>query len=361
VRPGPLRFRLILIPPIRLPNFFILGAGRSGTTSLAQALNGHPDVFIPAIKEPSFFAGSFQWVKDPVAYVSLYEPAGRRPAIGDASHIHLEDPESPRVLQAFFPDARFVLVFRHPTDRALSLYAHMVEGGYELNPTFERALDAEERRFHSTRFRRTCRQSFWNFMYVRSGMFGEQVQRYLQYFAPDQFWCTTLDRLIEEPAEAISDLHRFLGLEPVAVDELPRDATSKGIRSQALAYAEQRLLRPLERRTGFPGEARRTRLSRWNKASPKPTMQPETRLRLNERFEPDLRLLRDLTGIDLITGSSVATDTGIRGPRRTTDPAALRGTAVAPATNLPGSPPAGPPPTTIAPGQGDRREGSHGG
>ncbi len=287
-----------MTPQIRLPNFFILGAGRCGTTSLAQALNGHPEIFIPAIKEPSFFASSFQWVKDPGAYVSLYEPAGRRAAVGDASHIYLEDPESPRILRAFFPDARFVLVFRHPADRALGLYAHMVEGGYELHRTFEQALDAEERRFHSERFRRTCRQSFWNYMYVRSGMFGEQVQRYLQHFERDQFWFTTLDRLIEEPAKTICDLHRFLGVEPLEVDELPRDASSKGTRSQIVAYAQQRLLRPLARRTGLPSESMQTALRRWNQAPEKPTMQPATRERLLQRFEADLRLLRDLTGID---------------------------------------------------------------
>lgn len=288
---------------VSLPNFFILGAGRCGTTSLAIALNAHPDVFIPAIKEPSFFASSFQWVKDPARYVSLYEPAGASAAVGDASHIYLEDPESPRILQAFFPDARFVLVFRHPADRALGLYARMVEGGYEMHRSFERALDAEDRRFHSERFRRTCRQSFWNYMYVRSGLFGEQVQRYFEYFDRRQFWFTTLDRLITEPAQTMHDLQGFLDVEPVEVERFPRDATSKGIRSQPVAYAEQRLLRPLTRRTGFPGESTLAAISRWNGGDDKPTMQPATRFRLQERFEPDLRLLRDLTGIDLTAGT----------------------------------------------------------
>lgn len=286
-------------PAVRLPNFFILGAGRCGTTSLAAALNRHPDVFIPGIKEPSFFSSSFQWVRDPTKYVSLYEPAGLAAAIGDASHVYLEDPESPRALQAFFPDARFVLVFRHPADRALALYAHMVEGGYEIHRSFERALAAEDRRFHSGRFRRNCRQSFWNYMYVRSGLFGEQVQRYFEYFGREQFWFTTLDRLITEPAKAMQGLQAFLGLEPVEVEELPRDATSKGTRSQIVAYAQQRLLRPLARRAGFPKESTRAAISRWNRVGDKPTMQPATRSRLGERFEPDLRLLRDLTGIDL--------------------------------------------------------------
>ena len=44
-----------------LPNFFIPGAGRSGTTSLAGALSRHSNVFIPEMKEPSFFSESFQW------------------------------------------------------------------------------------------------------------------------------------------------------------------------------------------------------------------------------------------------------------------------------------------------------------
>ncbi|MGH2578536.1 MAG: sulfotransferase family protein [Actinomycetota bacterium] len=284
---------------VRLPNFFILGAGRCGTSSLALALNAHPDVFIPGIKEPSFFASSFQWVKDPARYVSLYEPASAAAAVGDASHIYLEDPESPRILQAFFPDARFVLVFRHPADRALGLYAHMVEGGYELHRTFDQALDAEESRFHSERFRRSCRQSFWNYMYVRSGLFGEQVQRYFEYFEREQFWFTTLDRLVTEPAKTMRDLHRFLDVEPVEVETFPRDATSKGTRSRVVAYAGQRLLRPLARRTGFPGESMQTAITRWNRGRDKPAMQPATRSRLQERFEPDLRLLRELTGIDL--------------------------------------------------------------
>jgi hypothetical protein len=287
--------------PVCLPNFFILGAGRCGTTSLVLALNQHPEVFIPGIKEPSFFASSFQWVQDPTKYVALYEDAGGATAIGDASHVYLEDPESPRTLQAFFPDARFVLVFRHPVNRALGLYAHMVEGGYETHRSFESALAAEDRRFHSERFRRTCGQSFWNYMYFRSGLFGEQVQRYYEHFDRDRFWFTTLDQLINEPTTTMRSLHDFLGIEPADVESLPRDGTSKGTRSIALQYAERRLLRPLARRTGDAGERVRTSVNRWNRNSVKPTMCSETRARLHRRFEPDLRLLHDLTGIDLLT------------------------------------------------------------
>ena len=285
----------------RLPTFFILGSGRSGTTSLARALAAHPDVFIPTIKEPSFFASSFQWVKDPARYVDLYEPAAGMATAGDASHVYLEDPESPRMLRAFFPDAKFVVVFRDPVDRALALYAYMVGNGYEWHRSFESAVAAEERRFHSDRFRRTCRHSFWNYMYVRSGFYGSQIERYLEYFDRNRFWFSTLDRLIASPGELLPDLHRFLGVEPLDVAEFPLDGTSKGVRSVALQYVEQRVIRSLARRTGAPGEAARTRLNEWNKVKVKPAMQPETRVELQQRFRPDLVLLRELTGVDLVS------------------------------------------------------------
>jgi hypothetical protein len=290
----------VIKQPVTLPNFFILGAGRSGTTSLALALTAHPDVFIPSIKEPSFFSSSFQWVKEPAKYVSIYEAAHDVAAVGDASHIYLEDPASPRILQAFFPDARFVLVFRDPVDRAVGLYAHMVERGYETHGTFERALAAEDRRFQSQRFRRGCAQSFWNYMYVRSGLFGEQIQRYYEHFDRDRFWFTTLDELITRPTPTMRSLHQFLGIAPMDVDAFPRDGTSKGTRSIALQYTDRRLLRPLGRRTGTALEPLRRNVNRWNRLSAKPTMRPETRVQLQERFEPDLRLLRELTGVDLV-------------------------------------------------------------
>lgn len=284
---------------VNLPNFFILGAGRSGTTSLTRALNLHPDVFIPSIKEPSFFASSFQWVKDPARYVSLYEGASTATAVGDASHIYLEDPESPRILQAFFPDARFVLVFRHPADRALGLYADMVKGGYEIHRTFEAALAAEDRRYYSRRFRQNCPQSFWNYMYVRSGLFGEQMARYLNHFEREQFWFTTLRDLIHEPTDVIRSLCDHLGLDAIELNEFPRDGTSKGTRSITIQYLDRRMMRPLARRIGAPAQTLSTRLNRWNRLAMKPEMLPGTRERLERLFEADLTLLNQLTGIDL--------------------------------------------------------------
>ncbi len=286
-----------LDPSGGLPTFFILGAGRSGTTSLSRVLRGHPDIFIPEIKEPSFFAESFQWVRSPVRYAALYAGA-EQPVRGDASHIYLEDPLSAQTLKVFTPQARFVVVLRNPADRARALYSFMVEHGYEILPTFERALAAEDRRYASDRFRRTCPQSFWNFMYFRSGLYGEQIQRYFDLFPRERFFLTTLTDLVDRPAAVVGDICRFLGVDPMTVTSMPRDGTSKGVRSTSLQVAGRKYLRPLTKRD-VPGTA-----SAWSwvqrvNRGPRPEMAQQTRRELLQRYEPDLRHLAEITGIDL--------------------------------------------------------------
>lgn len=281
-----------------LPNFFIPGAGRSGTTSLAGVLRQHPDVFIPDIKEPSFFAESFQWIKSPSRYADLYSDSHEL-LRGDASHVYLEDPVSAATIKAYCPDARFVIVLRNPVDRALGLYSYMIEHGYEIMPSFERALAVEDRRFHSAQFRRRRWGPFWNFMYFRSGLFAEQIGRYLELFPADRIFVTTLPDLIERPHEVVNKICTFLGIHPIDLEVFPRDGTSKGVKSTSLQVLDRRLLKPLHYRK-VPGmTATRDLIDRRNRA-PRPTMLPETRARLVERYEPDLLRLRDLVGVDLL-------------------------------------------------------------
>jgi hypothetical protein len=294
--------------PPRLPTFFILGAGRSGTTSLAGHLRRHPGIYIPEIKEPSFFASSFQWVRDPGKYVDLYATVDGATQLGDASHIHLEDPKSPQILEAFFPDARFVLMFRNPADRALAMYALMVEGGYEQASTFEKALAAEDNRFDSERFRRSCPHSFWNFMYFRSGLFGEQVARYRDRWPRDRFYATTMYEYLSESERVIAEISRFLGLDEVDLGAVPHHGSSKGTRSRRAQYVERRLLRPLARRS-IPGAgAARGWLNDWNRNAEKPKMKPGTREMLMERYADDLELLKQLLGVDVVAQELVATN-----------------------------------------------------
>lgn len=289
-------------PPVRLPNFFILGAGRCGTTALALALNQHPEVFIPAIKEPSFFASSFQWVKDPARYIALYEPGTDASAVGDASHIYLEDPESPRILQSFSPTPDLCSCFgtrltvhsasMRTCSRAVTRPAVRSSGLWPLRIVgFTASGSAGTAHSPSGT---TCISAL-----------GSSASRYSVTTST-----STVTGSGSRPLAAwsTSQLRRcghctsFSRSSPSTSTCFPDDRSSKGTRSIAVQDAERRVLRPLARRTGDAGESIRTRVNRWNRGADKPTMDPETRTWLHERFEPDLRLLRDLSGIDLTAG-----------------------------------------------------------
>ncbi|MGZ4675031.1 MAG: sulfotransferase family protein [Acidimicrobiia bacterium] len=292
---------------IKLPNFFILGAGRSGTTTLHFTLRDHPEVFLPTPKEPSFFCEPFQVIRNPIKYASLFEGADRAVAVGDSSHAHLTHPNAARTIKAFFPDARFVLIFRNPADRALAMYSYMLENGYEHLSTVEKALAAEDKRFHSEHFRTHCPYSFWNFMYSRSGRFGEQVARYLEHYPRERFYVTTLYDLQRDPDRVLGDLEEFIGVTRRTHGPLGRYGSSKGVKSVQLQLLERRVIRKLARRHVPLMESSRQAINRWNRGH-RPTMLPETRAELVERHRPDLALLTELTGVDVLAAEQAARD-----------------------------------------------------
>ena len=136
------------------PNFFLVGAARAGTTSLWQYLRAHPDIYMPAAlqgKEPSFFCDlTPPWARKHRtldSYLSLFQGAGRRRRIGDASTNYLVSPESPRRIAEQFPDAKILVVLRNPADRAYSLFRLLCYWGLETVTPFEKALAREEQRY----------------------------------------------------------------------------------------------------------------------------------------------------------------------------------------------------------------------
>ena len=198
--------------PMNKPNFFILGAAKCGTTSLYYSLKQHPSIFMSAVKEPSFFCEGSQRVRNPIKYFELFDSAGGETVIGEASHAYLTDPSSARVLKGLFPDARFVVILRNPADRAFSLYHHMRRHGHEWITTFEKALQAEEQRFSSPRFKENCGQHLYNFLYFRSGLYGEQLRRYFSLFNREQFHILAFESLVADPANTMRAILEFLNV-----------------------------------------------------------------------------------------------------------------------------------------------------
>jgi hypothetical protein len=200
--------------PVGKPNFFLLGAGRCGTTTLHNMLQQHPGIFMSAVKEPSFFCSYFQVIKNPVTYFELFNPQHGETAIGEASHVYLSNPESAAVIRQLFPDAKFILIFRNPAERAHSLYQFCRAANFEPLETFEQAIDAEEQRFCDPEFFRNCPQYFWNFMYLRSSRYHEQWRRYLDLYPRSNFLALSLHEFRTDPMSWMRNIYEFLDVDP---------------------------------------------------------------------------------------------------------------------------------------------------
>lgn len=200
-----------------LPNFLIIGAPRSGTTSLYQWLRSHPDVFMPAHKEPMFFLASLPPFRGPyddvmnrlvirsrAAYEALFDPGAQCVALGEASVYYLYYAErSAHSIRKLIPDCKLICILRDPVDRAFSAYKLLRRDGWD-NASFERALELESSRVAAG----------WNPTYalVGAGEYGAQLATYRQLFPPDQLLALTFEELVANPAEGYRRICRFLGV-----------------------------------------------------------------------------------------------------------------------------------------------------
>lgn len=279
-----------MIEPIVKPNFFILGAAKSGTTFLYNTLTEHPDIFFPIEKEPSFLSYHFdKHINGTAKYFELFDDVKDQKRIGEASPNYLPDPTSPRILKGLFPDAKFIVTLRNPADRAYSMYLNLRRYGHEHHNTFERALVAEDQRLNSQDFKEK-HQYFYHFLYFRSGLFGEQIQRYFDLFDPKQFYIITLDRLKSNFEESIKDILTFLEVDANYALKPGDKHKGYGVRFLPLQILHRKLPREYRKYLGF--------LLSLNKTETQP-IDPEIRATLMKKYEEDLNLLYDLTKIDL--------------------------------------------------------------
>ena len=130
----------------KMPNFLIVGAAKSGTTSLYRYLSQHPDIFMPKWKELSFFInaphGPLHQVKKPVYYQRVFSKVQNQSAIGEASTSYLYDTSAPELILSQLGSIKIIIILRNPVDMSYSLYNHQVRREGETAMTFEKYRDS---------------------------------------------------------------------------------------------------------------------------------------------------------------------------------------------------------------------------
>jgi len=284
---------------MRKPNFIIVGAAKSGTTSLFRYLRAHPDVFMPELKEASYFAG-FN-IKTEADYLHQFEPAGNRRAVGEASGAYLYAPAAAAgIRECLGPNVRIVMILRNPIDMAYSLWGHMVREGAESLSFFD-ALAVEERRMADPEFHRTAKSWVYNFAYAARARYAPQVANYLSTFERQQLRVFIFEEFFADPAAGYAELCRFLDVSTEHQPTFEAFNPAGVLRSQRLQKLldEPTLWKELVKAL-TPDLLRaklKLKLSKLNyKVQRLPALSPLERERLWQLFAADVRELESLLG-----------------------------------------------------------------
>lgn len=185
-----------------LPNLIIIGAMKSGTTSLHKYLDLHPQLQMAEKKELNFFTRDHNWHRGLEWYRSQFPHCTR--VAGEASTNYSKFPAFrgvPETMHGVIPHAKIVYIVRDPVDRIVSHYLHNVRAKREQR-TLSEAL-------------RNPQYSH----YVNCSRYFMQLERYLMYYPRSQIKVTTLEDLSGRPRQTMSDLFRFLGVDPSFWDD----------------------------------------------------------------------------------------------------------------------------------------------
>jgi len=294
-----------------LPNLFIVGAPKSGTTALATFLGEHPDVFM-AHRELHFFGSDLDFRRrtGEDTYLGWYRAHADRRYRGDKSVYYLCSGVAAREIHDRCPDSRVLILLRNPVDQMHSSHSELLFQGDEDIRDFEAALSAEPARCRGERIPAGCRKPF-ALRYRAIAHYADQVERYLDVFGPGRVRTIVYEEFAEDVAASYRSVLEFLDLDAGIRPDFRVVTSNKQVRSTWLQGALHGAS-PLARGAGrlvVPGRRARAavvrRVQRLNTAErPRPEMAPALRRALTDEFAGEVERLERLLGRDLRRWSS---------------------------------------------------------
>ena len=227
----------------RLPDFFIAGHAKCGTTAIYEMLASHPQIWMPAVKEPRYFASDMRRRFTPPRsgplpetmedYLALFRDAPEDRLVGEASPSYIASHSAPRLIARHCPEARIVAIFREPASFLRSLHLQYVQSHIETVRDLRTALSLENERAHGHRIpRRSHRPQALQYSdHVRYAL---QLQRFHEHFPRAQVLPLIYDDLRADNEGTMRQILAFLRVDDSVALAASEANPSVLIRSQQL-------------------------------------------------------------------------------------------------------------------------------
>ena len=287
------------------PDFFIVGAPKSGTTALYSYLAGHPDIGMSKDKEPGFFSSDIELHQRRsttlAQYLINFDHATGKRRIGEASTGYLASPRAPQEILAFNPSAQIIIMLRNPIDVLHAWHSQRMFSGVEHITRFELAVDSQETRYWQ--FGPFRGEPVLRLSYREITRFSEHIQRYFDTFGRERVLVILFDDFAKAPGLAYENVLSFLGVRSDGKRNFEIVNGNKRVRypevQQRLRHLSKKLWR-FER--SFPHLYRKARaiVARLNYVyEPRPAIEAGFRQRLEVEYAPEVRNLERLLGVTL--------------------------------------------------------------
>jgi hypothetical protein len=300
----------------RKPDLFIIGAPKSGTTSLYGYLDGHPDVYMSPVKEPLYFApdvrsgqrSGLEYPDDEPGYLALFADARAEKRLGEATTRYLVSRQAPGLIHKFQPDAYAIAMLRNPVEMLYALHNERVSQGHEPLTDFEQALAADADR--TLRRRLPAGANELGAVYRESARYADGLERWFEALGRERVHVVVFDDFARDTAGEFRRVLEFLGVDP---DYQPATFDTRNSSHRQRLWV-RRIVDSrmgnwlthdaLGRVLGTNSRARlalRFRQSRLNRrAAPRSPLAPAVRDRLATELRPEVERLSTLLGRDLV-------------------------------------------------------------
>ncbi|PCC27458.1 sulfotransferase [Glutamicibacter sp. BW80] len=234
LRAGMQGIGMLSAPARTLPDFIIIGAQRSGTTSLYRLLSAHPAVARPtASKGIGYFdvdyARGMRWYRGhfPLRLTAAILPGSSVRQVFESSGYYCFHPLAAERISTDLPDVKLVMMLRDPVERAYSAHRHELVRGFETED-FETALELEDQRLAGEDQRLIDDPQYQSHnhrhhAYLRRGLYAQQIRRIHEAVGSDRLYLMDADDFFQHPIEEFRTLLKWLGLPDSIPDSVPAE------------------------------------------------------------------------------------------------------------------------------------------